>query len=105
MGPARRACARARRAVRERGTADHQWVQMAISEMYMLIEAGRTVVHAAAWHGGRPTDDSKQRLMSKVFASEAAIKVCRMAMELWEEAGAVHSADRPTESVPILVEI
>ena len=96
MGPARLAFDLARRAVRERGTDRHQWVQMAVSEMYMLIEAGRTVIHAAAWHGGQPTDDSKRRLMSKVFASEAAIRVCRMAMELWEEAGAVHFADRPT---------
>ncbi len=96
MGPSRLAYDLARAAARENGALREQWAQMALAEMYMLIEAARTYLYSAAWHAERPTDDSKRRLMSKVFASEAGIKVCRMAMDIWGKAGATHHDDRPT---------
>ncbi len=96
LGPARLAYDLAREAVREAGAIGEQRVQMELAEMYMDIEAGRTFLLSAAWHAGKPTDDPKRRLMAKVFASEAAIRVCRQAMNLWGEAGALHRADRPT---------
>ena len=96
MGPSRLAYDLARTAAQENGVADEQWAQMALTEMYMLIEAARTYLYSAAWHAEKPTDDSKRRLMSKVFASEAGIKVCRMAMEIWGRSGATYHDDRPT---------
>ncbi|HBK78371.1 MAG TPA: hypothetical protein DDZ83_01580 [Nitrospinae bacterium] len=96
MGPSRLAYDLARSAAHRTGAFSEQWVKMALTEMYMLIEAARTFLYSAAWHGDRPTDDSKRRLMSKVFASEAGIKVCRMAMEIWGRSGATYHADRPT---------
>ncbi|MDA0999002.1 MAG: acyl-CoA/acyl-ACP dehydrogenase [bacterium] len=96
MGPARLAYDLARQAAQETGAGSEQWVQMALTEMYMLIEAARTFLYSAAWHAEKPTDNSKRRLMSKVFASEAAIKVCRMAMDIWGKMGAVYHDGRPT---------
>lgn len=96
MGPTRLAYDLARDAAFRTGMFAEQWVRMALTEMYMLIEASRTFLYSAAWHGDRPTDDSKRRLMSKVFASDAGIKVCRMAMEIWGKTGDVYHADRPT---------
>ncbi|MDP6278189.1 MAG: acyl-CoA dehydrogenase family protein, partial [Nitrospinota bacterium] len=96
MGPSRLAYDLARTAAHETGAFSEQWVKMDLTEMYMLIEAARTVLYSAAWHGDRPTDDSKRRLMSKVFASEAGIKVCRMAMDIWGRTGATYHDDRPT---------
>ena len=90
MGPARLAYDLAREAARDGGLMDTQWVQMALTEMYMLIEAARTYLYSAAWHAEKPSDDSKRRLMSKVFASEAGIRVCRTAMEIWGRAGATY---------------
>ncbi len=96
MGPTRLAYDLAREAAARTGALSEQWVQMHLTEMYLLIEAARTFLHAAAWHADRPSDESKRRLMAKVFASEAAVKVCRMAMEMWGRAGDVHHDDRPT---------
>ncbi len=96
MGPARLAYDLAREAARDGGLMDTQWVQMALTEMYMLIEAARTYLYSAAWHAEKPSDDSKRRLMSKVFASEAGIRVCRTAMEIWGRAGATYRDDAPT---------
>ncbi len=96
MGPSRLAYDLSLSAARRTGLFSEQWVRMALTEMYMLIEAARTFLYSAAWHGDRPTDDSKRRLMSKVFASEAGIKVCRMAMEIWGKTGDVYHDDRPT---------
>ncbi len=96
MGPARLAYDLARDAAHRTGAFSEQWAKMALTEMYMLIEASRTFLYSAAWHGDRETDDSKRRLMSKVFASEAGIKVCRMAMDIWGRTGDVRHPDRPT---------
>ncbi len=96
MGPARLAYDLARDAAHRTGAFSEQWAMMALTEMYMLIEASRTFLYSAAWHGDRETDDSKRRLMSKVFASESGIKVCRMAMDIWGRTGDVRHPDRPT---------
>lgn len=96
MGPARLAYDLAREAASENGAMREQWARMALAEMYMLIEASRTYLYSAARQADGPADDSKRRLMSKVFASEAGVRVCRMAMEIWGRAGAVHRDDRPT---------
>ncbi len=96
MGPSRLAYDLALGAARRTGLFSEQWVRMSLTEMYMLIEASRTFLYSAAWHGDRPTDDSKRRLMSKVFASEAGIKVCRMAMDIWGKTGDVYHDGRPT---------
>ena len=96
MGPARLAYDLARDAAHRTGAFSEQWAKMALTEMYMLIEASRTFLYSAAWHGDRETDDSKRRLMSKVFASEAGIKVCRMAMDIWGRTGDIRHPDRPT---------
>jgi len=96
MGPARLSYDLARKVLKESPIINDQWAQMLLSEMYMLIEAGRTFLYSAAWHGGKESDESKRRLMSKVFASEAAIKVCRSAMEIWEHKGDLHFTNQPT---------
>jgi len=65
----------------------HQIQQQRLARMAMKIEAARSYVWRAAWSTQLDEMDRKNAMLSKVFASECAVDVCRDAMELWGAAG------------------
>ena len=89
LGPARRAYEETLEYARNRVQGgkpiiEHQIVQNMLTEMYMLIEASRNYIWRAAWQNQHIEPlDPKYSAMTKVFVSEAAFKVCHLAMEVW----------------------
>lgn len=89
LGPARRAYEETLEYARNRiqggkPIIEHQAVQIMLTEMYMLIEASRNYIWRAAWQNEHVEPlDPKYSAMTKVFVSEAAFKVCKLALEVW----------------------
>ena len=63
--------------------AEHQIQQRRLAHMAMKIEAARAYIWKAAYESTLETGERKDAMLSKVFASESAVEVCREAMELW----------------------
>jgi alkylation response protein AidB-like acyl-CoA dehydrogenase len=61
----------------------HQIIGSMLADMAMQLEAARSLIWRAAWAVGN-TDPIDIRLpkMAKIFTSEAAFRICRMAMEI-----------------------
>ena len=72
MGPSRLAYDLALGAARRTGLFSEQWARMALTEMYMLIEASRTFLYSAAWHGDQPTDDRYARIADRNLGCSGA---------------------------------
>lgn len=67
--------------------AEHQIQQHRLAHMAMKLEAARAYLWKAACETTLDGADPKNAMLSKVFASESAVEVCRDAMELWGAAG------------------
>ena len=67
--------------------AEHQLQQHRLAHMSMKLEAARAYLWKAAYESTLPDGERKDAMLSKVFASESAVEVCRDAMELWGAAG------------------
>ncbi len=77
---------------------EHQAVGMMLADMFMLLEASRNFIWKAAWCADSlPRDqfDPKLAYLAKVFTSEAAYKVCTLALEIWGGMG--YMRDAPIE--------
>ncbi|MFQ5894622.1 MAG: acyl-CoA dehydrogenase family protein [Nitrospinota bacterium] len=81
-----------------RPITEHQAIAMKLSEMAMEVEAGRTLLWRAAWSADhlRPPD-RKLTILAKVFATEMAVRVARMACEVWGGMGVMR--DAPAEKL------
>ncbi len=60
-----------------------QLQQYRLARMAMKIEAARSYLWRSAWSTRLEEMDRKNAMLSKVFAAEASVEVCREAMELW----------------------
>lgn len=58
-----------------------------LARMAMKLQAARSYLWYAGWACGQSDYDRKQSALSKIFASEVAVDVCREALELWGGAG------------------
>jgi acyl-CoA dehydrogenase len=58
-----------------------------LARMAMKLQAARSYLWYAGWYCAQPDFDRKQSALSKIFASEVAVEVCREALELWGGAG------------------
>jgi alkylation response protein AidB-like acyl-CoA dehydrogenase len=65
----------------------HEMQRVRLARMAMQIQAARTYLWFGGWDCGQPDFDRKHASLSKIFASEVAVDVCREAMELWGGAG------------------
>jgi len=66
---------------------DHQEVQLRIAEMVAETSAMRAMI----WHlASRPVMTQANSAMSKFRCSEAAVRVCEMALELFSQHGVLH---------------
>ncbi len=61
----------------------HQLQQYRLARMAMKIEAARAYIWRTAWSTQLEEMDKKNAMLCKVFAAEAAVEVCREAMEVW----------------------
>ncbi|MBI3000438.1 MAG: acyl-CoA dehydrogenase family protein [Deltaproteobacteria bacterium] len=65
----------------------HQAVAMMIAEMYQTLQAGRTMLWRLAWMGDTGQVDPAFMHSTKVFCTEAALKICLTAMEVFGGSG------------------
>ncbi|MBI2367246.1 MAG: acyl-CoA/acyl-ACP dehydrogenase [Deltaproteobacteria bacterium] len=65
----------------------HQAVAMDIAEMYQVLHAGRTLLWRLAWAGDTGQADPALMHSTKVFCTEAALKICLTAMEIFGGSG------------------
>jgi len=61
---------------------EHQAIQFKIADMAMLIETARLSVYRAAWLKEKGMNYTKEASMGKLFATEAAEKVCFEAIQI-----------------------
>jgi alkylation response protein AidB-like acyl-CoA dehydrogenase len=87
LGIARAALTESLRYAKERRAfgvpiAAHQAIQWKLADMQVQIDAARALLHRAAWlrEQGRPV--TRESAMAKVFASEAAVRVCNDALQI-----------------------
>jgi alkylation response protein AidB-like acyl-CoA dehydrogenase len=62
--------------------AEHQAIQWKLADMQTSIEAAHLLSMRAAWMKEHGQPFSKEAAMSKVFASEAAVRVCNEAVQI-----------------------
>jgi alkylation response protein AidB-like acyl-CoA dehydrogenase len=74
---------------------DHQAIQAKLADMHTQIEAAQLLCLRAAWHkeAGRPF--TREASMAKLFASEAAVRVCNDAVQI--HGGYGYTRDFPAE--------
>lgn len=65
----------------------HELQRLRLARMAMKLQAARSYLWFGAWDCGQAACDRKHASLSKIFASEAAVEVCRDALELWGAAG------------------
>jgi alkylation response protein AidB-like acyl-CoA dehydrogenase len=65
----------------------HQAVAMDIAEMYQVLHAGRTLLWRLAWAGDTGQVDPAMMHSTKVFCTEAALKICHTALEIFGGSG------------------
>ncbi len=73
----------------------HQAVQMHLAEMKTDMEAARQLVHWAAWRSDQGMDNADESAMAKLFASEAALRVCDRAARVMASYG--YAAEYPVQ--------
>lgn len=72
-----------------------QAVQAHIAEMRTDLEAARQLVHWAAWRSDQGMDNDNEASMAKLFASEAALRICDRAARIMASYG--YATDYPIE--------
>ena len=76
--------------------SEHQAVAFTISEMSQLVNSAKSLLYAAAMGGGNPVEPSPLWTMqAKIYASEIAVKVTNMAIQL--HGGHGYCSDLPIE--------
>jgi acyl-CoA dehydrogenase len=65
----------------------HELQRVRLARMAMKIQAARSYLWFGGWDCGQDDFDRKHASLAKIFASEAAVEVCRDALELWGAAG------------------
>ena len=65
----------------------HQAVAMDIAEMYQILQAGRSLLWRLAWSGDMDQVDPALMHSTKVFCTEAALKICLTALEIFGGSG------------------
>src|SRR3989338_5925562 len=65
----------------------HQAVAMDIAEMYKILQAGRSLLWRLAWSGDMDQVDPALMHSTKVFCTEAALKICLTALEIFGGSG------------------
>jgi acyl-CoA dehydrogenase len=66
---------------------EHELQRLRLARMAMKIQAARSYLWFGGWDCGQDDFDPKHASLSKICASEAAVDVCREALELWGGAG------------------
>ena len=66
---------------------EHQAVELALADMYITLQAGRSLLWRAAWAMDNNRMDRALTMACKVFCTEAAINICRNAVELFGGSG------------------
>ena len=66
---------------------EHQAVSIALAEMYIALQAGRSLLWRAAWAMDRNRMDRALAIACKIYCTEAAINICRNAVELFGGSG------------------
>lgn len=100
VGLARAALEEALRYARQRPSfgvpiAEHQGIQFMLADAATEIEAARWLVLHAAWLKARGLPFTRQAAQAKLFASEAAERVCRSAIQILGSYG--YSSEYPVE--------
>lgn len=75
--------------------AEHQAIQLHLAEMATDLEAARRMVHWAAWRSEQRLPNTDESSMAKLFASEAALRVCDHAARIMASYG--YANDYPVE--------
>jgi alkylation response protein AidB-like acyl-CoA dehydrogenase len=66
---------------------EHQAVALALAEMYIALQAGRSLLWRAAWALDNNRTDPALAMACKVFCTEAAVNICHNALELFGGSG------------------
>jgi alkylation response protein AidB-like acyl-CoA dehydrogenase len=66
---------------------DHQIQRVRLARMAMKLQAVRSYLWFAGWDCRQKTFDPKHASLSKIFASEESVEVCKQALELWGATG------------------
>ena len=66
---------------------EHQAVALALADMYIHLQAGRSLLWRAAWTLDNNRMDRALLIACKLFFSEAAVRICRDAVELFGGSG------------------
>ncbi len=66
---------------------EHQAVALSLADMYIALQAGRSLLWQLAWAMDTDQVDALQATACKTFCTEAAVKVCREAVELFGGSG------------------
>jgi alkylation response protein AidB-like acyl-CoA dehydrogenase len=66
---------------------EHDMQRVRLARMAMRLQAARSYLWFAGWDCRQDDCDRKHASLTKVFASEASVEVCRDALELWGAAG------------------
>lgn len=75
--------------------AQHQAIAFAIADMATRLEAARLLVYQAAWRRDRSMPYARHASMAKLFASEAAERICHKAIQI--HGGYGYTRDYPVE--------
>ena len=66
---------------------EHQAVALALADMYIHHQAGRSLLWRAAWTLDHNRVDRALLIACKLFCTEAAVRICRDAVELFGGSG------------------
>lgn len=66
---------------------EHQAVALALADMYVHLQAGRSLLWRVAWTMDNDRIDPALTLACKVLCTEAAVRICRDAVELFGGSG------------------
>ncbi len=66
---------------------EHQAVALSLADMYIALQAGRSLLWQLAWALDTGQIDRAEALACKTFCTEAAVKVCSEAVELFGGSG------------------
>ena len=66
---------------------EHQAVALALADMYIHLQAGRSFLWRAAWTMDNDRMDNALLVACKMFCTESAVRICRDAVELFGGSG------------------
>jgi alkylation response protein AidB-like acyl-CoA dehydrogenase len=66
---------------------EHQAVALALADMYIHLQAGRSFLWRAAWTMDNNRMDPALTIACKIFCTETAVRICRDAVELYGGSG------------------